>query len=321
MAARSEPDTDTVHHNPSITKKPRENEQITKAEQRQMIMKRKEQQQKVKQFEKAMKEALRETRREASPQERLRQMVLVLDSSLAENSELMESLVGELEEMGVEHRVGVGGVPGGVTWRRKQRERNVTENAEIEEVVFEKEENHLLLTLEAHGFAGLVKMSKQDSPLPVGANTLLGYVEEARRGRGDWTVSLAVEGLDKYFRYGIYNYFSWNPKSIDKGNKTKANRQFRQQVLGTGSSQDPSSEVTWTDCQEAIISLQLATGSSVRLCAGEEELAEHVLTLTKAVCNKPFSKENHFSFHPDAAGGKKKRVESGDQVAAPGRTS
>ena len=115
-------------------------------------------------------------------------MVLVLDSSLAENSELMESLVGELEEMGVEHRVGVGGVPGGVTWRRKQRERNVTENAEvgtllyvygcflctyihqIEEVVFEKEENHLLLTLEAHGFAGLVKMSvsrlEQASILP-----------------------------------------------------------------------------------------------------------------------------------------------------------
>jgi crossover junction endonuclease EME1 len=299
MAARSKPDsdTDTVHHNPSIAKKPRENE-ITKAEQGARIMKRKEQQQKVKQFEKAMKEALRETRREANPQVRLRQMVLVLDSSLAENSEFMESLVGELEEMGVEHRVGVGGVPGGVTWRRKQRERNVTENAEIEEVVFEKEENHLLLTLEAQGFAGLVKMSKQDSALPVGAKTLLGYVEEARRGRGDLTVFLAVEGLEQYFR----------------GNKTKTNRQFRQQVLGTGSSQDPSSEVTWTDCQEAIISLQLATGSSVRLCSGAEELAEHVLTLTKAVCNKPFSKENHFSFHPDAAGGKKKRVESGDQV-------
>ena len=113
-------------------------------------------------------------------------MVLVLDSSLAENSEFMESLVGELEEMGVEHRVGVGGVPGGVAWRRKQRERNVTENAEvgtllcvrlflmyihqIEEVVFEKEENHLLLTLEAQGFAGLVKMSvsrlEQASILP-----------------------------------------------------------------------------------------------------------------------------------------------------------
>ena len=76
--------------------------------------------------------------------------------------------------------------------------------------------------------------------------------------------------------------------SFCRGNKTKTNRQFRQQVLGTGSSQDPSSEVTWTDCQEAIISLQLATGSSVRLCSGAEELAEHVLTLTKAVCNKPF---------------------------------
>jgi hypothetical protein len=53
MAARSKPDSDTV---PSIAKKPRENEQITKAEQGARIMKRKEQQQKVKQFEKAMKE-------------------------------------------------------------------------------------------------------------------------------------------------------------------------------------------------------------------------------------------------------------------------
>lgn len=75
--------------------------------------------------------ASRETRRELNPQERLRQMVLVLDSSLAENSEFMESLVGELEEMGVEHRVGVGGAPGGVTWKRKARERNVTENVQV----------------------------------------------------------------------------------------------------------------------------------------------------------------------------------------------
>jgi hypothetical protein len=41
---------------------------------------------------------------------------------------------------------------------------------QIEEVVFEKEENHLLLTLEAQGFAGLVKMSvsrlEQASILP-----------------------------------------------------------------------------------------------------------------------------------------------------------
>lgn len=36
------------------------------------------------------------------------------------------------------------------------------------------------------------------------------------------------------------------------------------------------------------MSLQLVTGCSVRLCGDPEELAEHVLTVTKALTNKPF---------------------------------
>ena len=68
----------------------------------------------------------------SNPRERLRQMVLVLDSSLAENCELMESLVEELEEAGVEHRVCHGGAPaGGVRWRRKQRERVVSSDGQV----------------------------------------------------------------------------------------------------------------------------------------------------------------------------------------------
>lgn len=44
--------------------------------------------------------------------------------------------------------------------------------------------------------------------LPVGAKTLQMYVEEARRrDGGDVTVSLAVEGLDKYFR-SVATFFS-----------------------------------------------------------------------------------------------------------------
>ena len=35
---------------------------------------------------------------------------------------------------------------------------------QIEEILFEKEENYLLLTLEAQGFAGLVKMSVSQPP-------------------------------------------------------------------------------------------------------------------------------------------------------------
>ena len=74
---------------------------------------------------------MREKRREESPQERLRNMILVLDSSLAENTQFMEAIVGELEEMGVEIRVGADGVPGGVTWCRKQRQREITANAKV----------------------------------------------------------------------------------------------------------------------------------------------------------------------------------------------
>lgn len=75
-----------------------------------------------------------------------------------------------------------------------------------------------------------------------------------------------------------------------RGNKTKNNRKFRKHVLGyatTDSSTVPS-EVTWLDCQEAITSLQLQAGCTVRLCKGPEELAQYVFSLTKALSEKPF---------------------------------
>lgn len=75
-----------------------------------------------------------------------------------------------------------------------------------------------------------------------------------------------------------------------RGNKTKNNRKFRKHVLGcttTDTSTVPS-EVTWLDCQEAIISLQLQAGCTVRLCKGPEELAQYVFSLTKAMSEKPF---------------------------------
>ena len=75
---------------------------------------------------------MKDTRKESqAPADRLRHMVLVLDSTLSENSDLMESLVEELEEAGVEYRVGKGGPVGGVRWRRKQLERTVSDDAQV----------------------------------------------------------------------------------------------------------------------------------------------------------------------------------------------
>ena len=75
----------------------------------------------------------RDSRKETQrPEDRLRQMVMVLDSTLSDNRDLMEAVVEELEEAGVEHRVGDDGVPvGSVTWRRKQRKRNINKDAQV----------------------------------------------------------------------------------------------------------------------------------------------------------------------------------------------
>ena len=77
-------------------------------------------------------QAARDGRREnQTAPERLKRMVIVLDSTLAENGVFMEALVEEVEEAGIEHRVGREGPVGCVRWGRKQRERIVTDDAQV----------------------------------------------------------------------------------------------------------------------------------------------------------------------------------------------
>ncbi len=78
-----------------------------------------------------------------------------------------------------------------------------------------------------------------------------------------------------------------------RGKKTKFNRQFRQAVTGISSSSSSSSsslfsDVTRVDCEEAMVGLQLALGCGVRMCASADELAEYVITMTKAIAELPF---------------------------------
>ncbi len=80
-----------------------------------------------------------------------------------------------------------------------------------------------------------------------------------------------------------------------RGKKTKFNRQFRQAVTGlppssssSSSSSSPFSDVTRVDCEEAMVGLQLALGVGVRMFAIAEQLAEYVLTMTKAIADQPF---------------------------------
>lgn len=58
-------------------------------------------------------------------------MILILDSTLAENADFMEALVEELEESGIEHRVSERGLVGSVRWKRKHCQRTVTADAQV----------------------------------------------------------------------------------------------------------------------------------------------------------------------------------------------
>lgn len=79
------------------------------------------------------------------------------------------------------------------------------------------------------------------------------------------------------------------------------NRQFRNAVLATDqafSARNPKpttasdsrrfSDVTRVDCEEALVGLQLVVGCGVRLCANGAQLAEYVVTITKALAEVPY---------------------------------
>ncbi len=82
-------------------------------------------------------------------------------------------------------------------------------------------------------------------------------------------------------------------RACNRGNKTHQNRQYRQAVTGraaatTNSSQRMFSDVTRLDCEEVLVDVQLVLGPVVRMCEGPEELAEYVVTMTKAISESYF---------------------------------
>ena len=73
-----------------------------------------------------------EANKENSPSERVKQMIVILDTVLSESGDFMVELVGELRDMGVEYRVGRGEVhPGSVRWKRRVSERTVGDDTQV----------------------------------------------------------------------------------------------------------------------------------------------------------------------------------------------
>ena len=116
------------------------------------------------------------------PAERVKQMIVQLDTAVSENAAIMSKLATQLQEIGVAYRVSDLQPPGSVRWKRKTQSEGecVGEGAEVghgyhtDKVAMElssqqvhsreHEETHLIVTLEGVGFLGLVHYTRQVSP-------------------------------------------------------------------------------------------------------------------------------------------------------------
>lgn len=138
-------------------------------------------------------------------------------------------------------------------------------------------------------------------------------------------VTLVIVGLEKYFRWALFLtlhmfldnrnnrcwsvlmtsfIFTWLFSFVYRDVKLTQTRQFRSAVLGSSSSDNekpssskgrkkvnkrPSVMVSRVDVEEALVDLQLRQPNCrVRMCETEEEFAELLAMLTKAVGEAPF---------------------------------
>lgn len=80
--------------------------------------------------------------------------------------------------------------------------------------------------------------------------------------------------------------------TCSRGKKRQRNKQFRCAVNGTKAAGpqlcDQAVEVTWVECEEALVDLQLTSRTVVRMCEGGSQLADLVITFTKALAETPY---------------------------------
>lgn len=131
---------------------------LARAKEREEKKREKKQQ---KEINDALKSATKEATKEHRPGERLKHMVVVLDTTVSENKDFMAVFATSMRSLEMEYRISSCDEPGTVRWTRVMTERTVNDSAQVVGQVFEVDEKELLVTLEAQGFVGLVHHSKQ----------------------------------------------------------------------------------------------------------------------------------------------------------------
>ncbi|XP_068760548.1 crossover junction endonuclease EME1-like isoform X2 [Montipora capricornis] len=246
----------------------------------------------------------------------IKQVVMCIDPNILQGSELPADnvLLQKLELLGAGHKVIAQRIPCSVTWQRANVEHDVDDTLQISSKTTFVEEQHAVLLLTAIKFVEMVSCFCKEVQSTVITITddnesLAAFCERILEIYAGKVVTLVILGLEEYF----------------KGVKLTQQRQFRNTVLGSSSSDTdkPSGEgrkkakkgpefsvmVSRVDVEEALVDLQLRQPNCrVRMCETEEEFAEMLSMFTKAVAEAPYKKKQPEAFSFCVEGGDKGSV-------------
>ncbi|KAJ6640416.1 hypothetical protein lerEdw1_013764 [Lerista edwardsae] len=272
---------------PLRTKAKRSQEELDQA--RQAALNRKKEQEarkRLQEEEKERKKAAANLWKAQKPGECLKHIQVVLDPGLLQ-VEGGGQLLTTLQAMECSCAIESHSVPRSIIWRRK------TGLAQAEEHTWTEEPNILVLVL-LEEFVSMVHSHKQVSK-DVPAETLQSFVSHIMKKAPGKTLALVVVGLEKYFSSHKHKSQKKQQVAEQSGSKTLEQGQSRSRREKA----NPPVHLSRVDVEEALVALQLHTGTQIRVLESWKELGDFASMFTKAVAEAPFKRERDkasFSF-------------------------
>ncbi|XP_054913596.1 crossover junction endonuclease EME1 isoform X2 [Poeciliopsis prolifica] len=257
--------------------------------------------------QKAERRALAEAAKALRPEECIKHMVVAVDPALLQ-LEGGGTLLASVQALGCSCAIEKQPVPRSVTWARQAPSAQVHKTTPSLNDASRAPEPHVVMQMTVEDFVTLIHnyIREERHSGSACSPTLTSWVQEQQRRHPDKRLSLAVIGLESYFR----------------ARKSQSQKRLRAAVAGEeagggkekkkqrNSQAEKLPEVSRVEVEEAAVHLQLHTGVSVHFFSTWKEFSDHITMTTRAVAEAPFKRareQTGFSFYLESewAGGQR----------------